>query len=312
MLYKNDEPVELDAKDVERVRKFFHNKFPVKVVYPPERIVKSRLPHNKLPDKPNSISFDLKSTVKTQRGSEVWRYADDVIYDGKGKRKYVPKKFRFDGKRYLDRDDIELIYFLLEKCEHRMYSDEELKKNPFLKQPRQPKFIFEDLVTEAEKKAEAKALESKITVLLYNKDLGLPEERLRKVAKAYGVRGVDTLTLAQVKILLENKIHDKKFGGPDKFFDMVNADDELDARSAIQNVIDNNLIFYDAPKTTWFWNTEGEKGKTQICRVSRADIPMEVLYERYKGDNSFKEDIDALNLSKSKRIKKNAGTTIEE
>ena len=305
MLYKNDEPYKLAQPDIDAVKKFFHNKFPVKVVYPPERIVKSRLPHNRLPDQPNSISFDLKSIVKSgDKGAEIWRYADDVIVDTKGRKRYTPKKFRFNGSRFLKEEDIELIFFLLKKSEYRVLGDEELAKDKKLKQTTNPKFMFEDLVTEAEKKAEAKALESRISVLLYNKELGLPEETIRKVAKAYAIKGVDTLTIAQVKILLDNKIHDKKLGGPDRFFDMVNADAELEARASIQSLEDMKLIYYDQGKTTWFWNATGEQGRTIIAKVSRSEQPMEVLFALYNGDQSFREEVDALLISKGKKKKK--------
>lgn len=313
MLYKNDEPYKLDAKEVEATKKFFHNKFPVKVVYPPERIVKSRLPHNRLPDKPNSMSFDLKSIVKSgDKGTEIWRYADDVIIDTKGRKKYTPKKFRFNGSRFLKEEDIELIFFLLRKSEYRVIGDDELAKDKKLKQTTSPKFMFEDLVTEAEKKAEAKALESRISVLLYNKELGLPEEKIRKVAKAYAIKGVDSLTIAQVKILLDNKIHDKKLGGPDKFFDMVDAGAELEARSSIQSLEDMKLIHYDLAKKTWFWNAMGEQGRTQITKVSRADAPMEVLFDLYNGDQSFREEVDALLISKGRKVKKEKKEDDEE
>lgn len=312
MLYKNDEPYKLDVKELKATKDFFHNKFPVKVVYPPDRIVKSKLPHNRLPDKPNSMSFDLKATVKTGSGTEVWRYAENVILDNKGNKKYIPKKFRFNGTRMIDERDIELIFFLLRKSDFRLKGKEELKADKTLRQPRVAKFMFEDLVSEAEKKAEKKQLESKIDVLLWNKELGLPEERIRLVAKSYFIKGVDDLSLPQVKILLENKIHDKKLGGPDKFFDMVNADDELDARSSIQKVIDLEYLKYDMSKNVWSWNTDGEGGKSVICRVAKTDIPVEVLFAKYMGDESFKEDIKAILISKTKKKKEVPATEDEE
>lgn len=305
MLFKNEEPYKLAQPDIDSVKKFFHNKFPVKVIYPPERVVKSRLPHNRLPDKPNSISFDLKTIVKSpDKSAEIWRYADDVIIDRKGIKKYTPKKFRFNGSRFLDEKDIELIFFLLRKSEYRVIGEDELAKDKNLRQTMNPKFMFEDLVTEAEKKNEAKALESRITVLLYNKELGLPEEKIRKVAKAYAIKGVDALTIAQVKILLDNKIHDKRLGGPDKFFDMIDAGAELEARASIQSLEDMKMIHYDQAKTTWFWNATGEQGKTLIAKVSRTEQPMEVLFALYNGDQSFREEVDALLISKGKKKKK--------
>ncbi len=302
MLYQNDVQVKLNPKEIEAVEKYFHKKFPVKVVYPPERIIKSRLPHNKLPDKPNSISFDLKSTVKTLEGAEVWRYAEEVRIDNKGNKKYTPKKFRFNGSRFLSRGDIELIYFLLNKSEFCLGG-----KN----QGKMVKFTFEDLVSEAEKKAERKELESKIGMLLYNKDYGLPEERLRAVAKAYFVKNVDVLTLAQVKIVIETKIHETK-NGADRFFEMVDAEEELKTRGNIQKAVDKGILFFDAGKKAWFWKTiEGKN--TQLCKVPPNKSSYDVLYDLYLGDKSFQDDLEAsLLTSKSKKGKGTGGDEPDE
>ena len=298
MLYKNDVIYELSRheKEVEALEKYFHNKFPVKVVYPPDRIVPSRLKHNRLPDKPASISFDYKAIVKTDVGIEVWRYAENVLVDGKGEKKYMPKKFRFNGSRWLKRNDIELIYFLLRKSEYCMGGDN---------QGTMVKFMFEDLVTEAEKKVEKKALESRIDSLIFNKDLCLPEERLRKVASALFIPNVESLTLAQVKIVIDSKIHATK-DGIDKFFDMVNADEEISARSSVQKAIDLDLLQFDTLKKVWFWRTEGEKGITQICKVPPSKTPINALFEFYSGNQSFQDDVRAVLISQSTKILKKA------
>jgi hypothetical protein len=296
MLYKNDEQIKLNKAEIDSIVKHFHGKFPVKIVYPQERIVKSRLAHNRLPDSPNSISFDLKSIVKTENGAEVWRYAEQVIIDNGGKKRYVPKKFRFNGARFLERNDIELIYFLLNKSEHCKGG-----KN----QGRMVKFVFEDLVTEAEKKAEKKELETKIGMLLYNKDMGLSEERLRLVAKAYFIKNVDELTLPQVKILLEAEIHKSK-SGADKFFDMVNADEELNSRASIQKAVDMKLLVYDLDKKAWGWKTAEGKIE-QICKVPPTETPNDALYKTFMGNNEFREDVQAALLTKNPKAGKGKG-----
>jgi hypothetical protein len=68
MLYKNGEPYQLVESEIKEIERYFHNKFPVKIAYPQERIKPNKL--NRLPDKPNSVSFDLKSLVKTDKGSQ--------------------------------------------------------------------------------------------------------------------------------------------------------------------------------------------------------------------------------------------------
>jgi hypothetical protein len=296
MLYKNDEQYKLNPKEVEAIVKHFHNKFPVKVVYPPDRIVKSRLSHNKLPDSPNSISFDLKSVVRTDSGAEVWRYAEEIRSDGKGNKKYTPKKFRFNGSQFLQRADIDLIFFLLKKSEYCLGGDN---------QGKMVKFMFEDLVSEAEKKTEKKELESKISMLLYNKEFGLAEEKLRAVAKAYFVKNVDMLTLAQVKIVIETKIHETK-GGAERFFEMVNADEELQTRGNIQKAIDMGIIFHDVNKKSWYWKTA--EGKSElICKVPPTKSNHDALYDLFMGDKSFQDNLQAALITKKPKAGKNTG-----
>lgn len=295
MLYKNEVVYPLLQKDIDSIEKFFHNKFPVKVVYPPNRIVASKLKHNRLPDKPTSISFDLRATVKTPNGTEVWRYAENVLLDGMGKKKYMPKKFRYDGDRNLTRNDIELIFFLLRKSEYCLGGDNE---------GRMTKFMFEDLVTEAEKKSDLKKQEAKIIGLLYGDDFGLSEIRLRELAKAYFIGGVDNLALAQVRNALSDKIHETK-DSPDKFFAMVNADDQIKTRVNIQKAMDLGLLKYDQMKKTWFWQGKSDKGTTTtVCKVPPNKSASEALYDYYLGDEGFREDVQAVLLTKNPKAAK--------
>ncbi len=309
MLYKNDEPYKLSAKEIEAVEAFFHGKFPVKVTYPPNRIVPSRLKHNRKPDKPNSISFDYKAIVRTPNGTEVWRYAENLVIGEKGEKKYTPKKFLFFGARWLKRNDIELIYFLLRKSEYRLISEEELNENKNLVQSATPKFVFEDLITEAEKRAMKKRLQTKIDGLLYGEEFGLSETKLREVAKAYFIAGVDDYTLAQIKWQLENKISETKTGA-DEFFRMVNADEEIKTRVSITKTIDLGLLVYEntGKVKRWIWKTK--EGVTEVCKVPVNKSPNEALYEYYQGNEGFRDDIQAVLLTKNpnagkKEVKKN-------
>jgi hypothetical protein len=296
MLYKNDEPYKLSTKEIEAVETFFHGKFPVKVVYPPNRIVKSRLPHNRKPDQPRSISFDLKAVVRTPNGTEIWRYAENLTIDEKGFKRYTPKKFLYFGSRWLKRNDIELIYFLLRKSEYRLISEEELKENTVLAQSSSPKFVFEDLVSEAEKRSEKKKLQTKIDGLLYGDDFGLSEVKLREVAKAYFISGVDEYSLAQVKWQLENKINETKTGADD-FFRMVNAEEEIKTRMSITKAVDMGLLLYEntGKSKRWVWKTK--EGITEICKVPPDKSPNEALYAYYQGNDGFREDIQAVLLT---------------
>lgn len=294
MLYKNDEPYKLVQKEIEAVEAFFHGKFPVKVVYPQERIVPSKLKHNRKPDKPRSISFDYKAVVMTANGTEVWRYAENVIVSDKGVKKYTPKKFLFHGATWLKRNDIEKIFFLLNKSE---FCKGGKNQGPMVK------FMFEDLVTEAEKRAEKKKIATKIDGLLYGDDFGLSEEKLRTVAKAYFIPGVDDYSLSQIKWQLENKINETK-SGPDEFFRMVNAEDEIATRVSITKAVDFGLLVYENNNKSkrWVWKTK--EGIDEICKVPPDKSPNEALYEHYLGNEGFRDDVQAVLLTKNPKAGK--------
>jgi len=302
MLYKNDEIYKLNPKEITAIEEHFHNKFPLRVTYPPERIIPSRLKHNKLPDKPNSISFDLKAIVKSDNGSEIWRYAENIIIDEKGRKRYTPKKFIFSGVRMLDRKEIELIYFLLNKSEFCQGGKNE---------GRMVKFMFEDLVTDAEKKVEKRKLNAKLDMLLYGEELAVPEEKLRDVAKAYFIQGVDAFTLSQVKLALETKIKEDK-DGIHKFFEMVNADEEIKTRVSITRAIDMGiLVMEDKGKArSWVWKTS--QGTESIFKVPPDKSPNEALYEYYIGNQGFRDDLQSVLLTKNPNAGKKKGKGDED
>jgi hypothetical protein len=208
----------------------------------------------------------------------------------------MPKKFLFNGIRYLQRNDIELIYFLLFKSSYRVLGEDELKADSDLKQTTMPKFMFEDLVSEAEKKAEKKRIDTKISNLLWGDDYGLPEDKLRALAVAYGNTEVDGYTLAQVQNYLDNTIHATK-NGPDKFFEMVGDDEGIKTRVAITKIMQMGLLKHNDTKRSWFWQT-GEKTIKTICTTPPNKSPMDAIYDYYQADQSFRDDIQAVLISK--------------
>ena len=114
MLYKNDEHYKLTAKDHGDLKKKFP-KYPVRLVYPKSRIKKSRSKHNILPDKPTSIAFPLYATVKTETGTEQWRYAEHRIIGAKGQVSWEPNSLTLRGTIVLTDRDKELLWWLW-KC----------------------------------------------------------------------------------------------------------------------------------------------------------------------------------------------------
>lgn len=284
MLYKDGEPYKLTQGQIDQINKFF-GKLPIRVVYPDERIKPSRSKHNKMPDKPSSISFPFKAICKTKTGTEEWRYAENTIIDGEGRTKYLPINFRFTGSAVLTENDIELIWFLLRKCPYTKDGDNWNEKNP--------KIQFENLVKKADDKVEVEERLATFKALIYSSHVGLPEEKLRDVAKALFINGVDDLTWNQVKIQIENRVMVDRRNGIKNFLQMIDSESVLIVRVNIQKAIDRNLIKFIPSKKEWVWLDLDGKRTDLIIKVVHNVKPLDAIYNNYVGDSFFKEAIQS-------------------
>jgi hypothetical protein len=282
MLYKNDELYKMTAADHKYVKQRFPV-FPIKLTYPDSRIKPSKSKHNRLPDKPNSISFPMSAPVKSKMGTESWRYAENRIIGTNGRVIWSPTNLVIRSMRLLQEEDIELIFWLIKCC-------------PFLEEGdnfngRVPKCAIEDLVGKAEKKATKEADVAKMKALIYAPDIGLSEKELRTVAKAYFISGVDDLSHAQVKLAVETMVNRDKREGIKNFLNLVDADAALKVRSSIQRAIDKEVITYMVDKRTWAWVTpQGEKNEP-ICQITAGNEPHQALYDYFLGDKQFATEL---------------------
>ncbi|RLA01753.1 MAG: hypothetical protein DRQ42_02410 [Gammaproteobacteria bacterium] len=270
--------------DLAKLKKKFR-KFPIRLVYPQNRIKKSRSKHNTRPDKPNSISFPMSATVKTKTGTESWRYAENKITGTDGRTIWSPYNLILRGTRLLLDTDIELVYWLQYCC-------------PFLEggdnfNGKVSKCIFEDLVGDAFKKAKKEEALADVKALIYSTKLGLGEDRLRKIAKAYFITDVDELSLPQVKLAVESVINTDKREGISKFLKLVDAKQALDVRASLQQAVDEKIIIYTVPKKTWAWVTEHGKKNLPFAEIGASKDPYEALYAYYLGNRKFAQEIAA-------------------
>ena len=292
MLYKNDVPYKLTNGDLKVLNDKF-KRFPLAIIYPPERITKNRSPQNNgKPDKPNSISFPLTATVKTTTGAEQWRYAENVIIKDHGVKKYTPKNLRFNGRLPLQETDAELAWFLFTKSEY--------CKGGLNHRGKTYKFMFEDLISDAERQADLEAVRSQVKSLIYGKEMGLSEERLRMVAKAYFIKNVDMLALGQVKVAIEHQVNRDPTNGMKKFIEMTKGDEILKLRVRMQDLIDAQRLKFDTAKKEWAW-IDGDKKLESICKVAPGVSPNDVLCEYYLGNRDFQEVVEV--VEKSRKVK---------
>jgi len=284
MLYRNDELYKMTPADHGYIKKKYP-KFPIRLVYPEARVKKSRSKHNRLPDKPNSISFPFVSTVKTEKGAENWRYAENKIIGTNGRTIWQPHNLILRGSIDLTKNDIELIFWLVKCCPFLQNGDNWNQKVP--------KCVIEDLVGAAEKKVMKEEEMATVKAMIYSSKMGLSEKKLRTLAKAYFIKEVDDLSLAQVKLAVENTINRDKINGVKDFLDLAEAPQVIEVKANLQGAIDRDVITYMVQKKMWAWVTGKGKKNEPICQIGATADPSEALYDYYLGNRSFAQELVA-------------------
>ena len=281
MLLKNGERYTLTTADKKVVAKFFP-KFPARLTYPPERVKKNT--RNTKPDKPSSIKTPYFVSKKTLAGTETWRYYEYEHHLDGGRVKYTPTHMHLTGSMPITENDKELAFWLINASP---YLKGGLNYNP----DKVPKYAIENLIDKAEIEAAKKEKDTEFNTLIYNSQIGLPEDRLRQIASAMYIDGVKELTLPQVKLAVEWEVKRDKKEGVEKFLELAKAKQVLEIRSSIQKAIDNNLIKYNKSKKEWHWITDHGKKNELITKINPTVQENEALYAYYNGDANFAEQL---------------------
>jgi hypothetical protein len=282
MLYKNDVLYKMSAQDHKDLKKKFP-KWPIRLTYPEARVRQSRQKHNRLPDKPNSISFPFAATVKTKTGADIWRYAENRINGTDGQIIWAPNNLVLRGVLILKDTDVELAFWLWKCCPYLQGGENYNGKVP--------KCVFEDLVGAADRKAAKEEALVTVKAMIYSSKVGLGEKRLRQIAKAYFISEVDDLSFSQVKVAVENTIHRDKRNGPEKFLELAEADQVLEVKANLQRAIDGKVITYMAHKKIWAWVTNHGTSNIPITEIGAVNDPYEALYEYYLTDRKFAQEL---------------------
>lgn len=269
-------------------KKFLRDKFhfPLRLVYPRHLIRPSKL--NRRADQPASMSFPLRSIVYNEDGeTEEWRWANNSTLDTNNRPRYFPRRFNFMGNTVLQETQLEMLYYLYWKCPH--CHNGGLPAD----QRKTAMFAIEDLVAIAKEKVSQRADKARYDVMLYDRQLGLPEHRLRSLAKAYFIPKVDDLDIDQVRVAIDFEVQRDRRGGMENFFELSDSEEYVKMRSKLQMAIDSDIVTYLARERVWAWRGDPDQGekkrKEDICRVlSKAD-PKQALIDWYENNADFRE-----------------------
>lgn len=280
MLFKNGERYKMTPAD-EKGLDFNPEKKP-RLIYPKERVRPSLAKDNRLPDKPKSISFPLTAIRTTDKGiDDVWTYCDNYYKDNNGNMKFSPRNFSYTGMVSIKNK--ELLFWFKKVCPWCENGDNFSGKIP--------KCRIEDLAGDARRRVQEKSANVEFETLLYNERLGLSEEKLRTIAKAYFINGVDEMSLDQVKLALETYVKRDKLEGVSKFLKLADADTIIEIKSRLQKAIDDRIIVFMLRDHKWAWVTENGKKNIEICKISAASEPNNALYEYYLNSSKFQKEL---------------------
>lgn len=281
MLYKNGQPYMMSENEVEALKAKFT--FPIYLRYP--QALKKWNKLNKTFDKPAGINIPLRSVLREENTTIEWRWAQQETVSEKGQKKYMPRVIPFQGDWSITDLDIDLLYFLYHKSPYCVNGtvDEKQRKKPY--------FEIEDLRIAATQKVKDRKMRSRVATLIDDDELGLPETKLRALARAYFVPNVDKLSLDQVRVVLDLEVRKDKREGLQKFIDMSDATELIQLRGKIRLAIDQEIVRFMPKIKTWVFINEDET-MDPICKVNKIE-PQAGLVEFYGGDREFAQRLNA-------------------
>ena len=248
-----DRRAEIVQKEMDDIRKNY--KFPIRMCY-----LKSLLTIN--PDRPNRpekpANIPIRTTIKVDgaAGSELITYFETSTPDGKGGHRFSPNMIPFSGSKLIPEEKIDLAWFIIKVYPH--------VENNDAKGSRKKYYYIEDKAKEAREEVEAEKEITRFKSLIYDDDFGFGEKKLKEVAKAYYISGVDEMDINEVRSALNKTITyaaENNRSAYKDFLESTNVVEEIKARALIQDGIEGKYIKLDQAlgKKKWRWLDSDQK-----------------------------------------------------
>lgn len=255
MLYKNDKEWELSPKEKAEMIKQYGK--PMIFKLPPSEYKwdeknKKFVCRRSTALEPFYNYYDEKdkSDVQIRYVKQMQRLSETNI-------SFLPANIYLDqrGELYTQKNDWDLNYFL---CNHPMNGENEKRDTTGA-----VLFVTINKEKEATKKAEGKTKLVYGLGLIWNDNGGLGIERLRLIAKSYGVSSVDELSDDQVRNELDLICHKD----PVEFIKNTEGE-RITARAIIQEAQDHSVLRYDINNGHWFYVDEKGTVGDVVYRVA--------------------------------------------
>jgi hypothetical protein len=281
MLYLNDKLYELSDSEKKELRKEFP-KFPVTLTYIKELFVKNK--DNVKPDVPNSIAIPMTSTVTDKKGnSKTFTFSErPLVKDKVGNMVGYPRHIIFTGIKKFTEGDLELLWYIY-NCSPNLRGgkNEEGSKMTY--------YVFENKVKDALSFVGLQEKIVEVQKFIIGKE-AFGEDRLRKIAKALYITGVDDLDLAQVQQILFSYVSagaQKEVLERIQEFENVSGSEELgELRSCIQKALDTGLIQTKGRKLHW---VEDGEFKEEFAVMTVGAKKPEFLFEHFTNNDKDRD-----------------------
>lgn len=188
-------------------------------------------------------------------------------------------KFMSHSEGYDMNTEMDLIYFLLYKSPKVYYA-------PAIAQGKAKKgdFIIHDPAARAREAVNKERAELKLKNAIMAPDVSFPlhsDENLRRVASAWGIDGATDKyeSVDEIRMKLEHSVREgektklktKSGKGFDEFFELIEFDDSVRARTMIMHALDSGLVTYDQEKQKYAYSNGSDL----------LDVPDKKKYEAF-------------------------------
>jgi len=227
--------------------------------------------HTKKKRLPNSISLEVFYQFKPKGANEhgMFRWAQNRVarsISGQEAFEYTPALITFGNKGVIsvDKKNLDMIYFLWNHPDNEGNADRNTKKRA--------KFYLENKDKEAKVSAEGNKLFAKVIQLIWSESDGLDIDELRTIAKSMGIPSTEDMPDDGIR----NLLNDLATENPKEFLARTSGAN-LVVKSAIQDAIDKDVIYYDKESRNWcFVSRDGGPGDV-ICTVRPQESRMDRL-----------------------------------
>jgi hypothetical protein len=301
MIYRNDEPYSLTAKDKKIVYDFLGWKNtsgiledakktrPAVIAFTETMYTYDRA--NKRKVRPSMVNLPLESVIFDEvEGSVKWNYSERPVQKSKDGVMSYRKYYSMTGTFSLSYDKIDFLFFLISKSNLRELSEKEKADN--VEQLARPFYRVENKEAEAKAKLEKQRRKYEIQGYINGPDgVRWETDKVRMTAVVFGLANAHEMEDYELRSTLLGRL-EGEINGWERFYELTDMQVETNMRYQIEICKNNKTIMYNGKARKWYW-LENQKDKgAEICAMNSSFVtPEEALLKAMQLDDTIRLNI---------------------